>query len=391
MRTADRLVDEQWAFPLDLDDTRPFLDWAASVVRATTTPVVVADNVADYLDARQAAVTLDGYPSLAPPWEECWIEYHSLKRRIGVLVGDATEMARGPSPGEFNPENYDFHLSELSARARLNAEAEGGEPRWVVVFILFFEHDKRVWGPAGCLALALDEAGQVIGNNWSVAPFTAVAQAIEAVRAREIEDPNDVPIPTLDDLKRLGREHIPEVQEHMKSLLHRLDGIVETHTEKLEALSEARDFVDSTKPFSESGDLLGVGNDWLMYALAPALQTVAFLHCKNVELAENTATEKVQRRRRQRGRAELVSYHTLRLEVPRRASTGGGKGHHEAASFHIVAGHFSHYGDCCPTIHEPHGLLFGRLTGVYWHPSHVRGDREHGEVYTDFEIAPVAS
>jgi hypothetical protein len=41
---------------------------------------------------------------------------------------------------------------------------------------------------------------------------------------------------------------------------------------------------------------------------------------------------------------------------------------------HGVRGHFSEYGV------NGKGLLFGKLSGRFWIPPHVRGSKEHGEV-----------
>lgn len=54
---------------------------------------------------------------------------------------------------------------------------------------------------------------------------------------------------------------------------------------------------------------------------------------------------------------------------------------------HGVRGHMAHYGACCPG-HDPKGLLFGKLTGRYWVPPHVRGDAKHGTVVQNYRLEP---
>lgn len=115
---------------------------------------------------------------------------------------------------------------------------------------------------------------------------------------------------------------------------------------------------------------------WLHAAALPALQTIAFAHCRNVVVDRHKRPAKLASAYRRRHGEEPLGWRTVRLELPRRASgpTSPDVSISEASSLHIVAGHFAHYGDCCPTTHEPKGKLFGRLTGVYWMPQHLRGD-----------------
>jgi hypothetical protein len=122
---------------------------------------------------------------------------------------------------------------------------------------------------------------------------------------------------------------------------------------------------------------------WLLSAIAPAMQTVAFLHCRNVATEEHGPPAKLSKAHKRRHGAPMVRWQTVRLEVPRRQGSSDGGGSRDPSALHIVAGHFSHYGDCCPSSHDPKGKLFGRLEGVYWMPSHVRGDPRRGVVLTD--------
>lgn len=120
-------------------------------------------------------------------------------------------------------------------------------------------------------------------------------------------------------------------------------------------------------------------------AIVP-LQAIAFMHCRNVKLDMVDPPAKLSRRHRMKHGQGLVRYQTVRLDVPRR-SGGGTAGINGDTPLHIVDGHFAYYGDNhhdgCPPDHEPHGLLFGKFDGVYWMPSHVRGNRQAGEVITE--------
>lgn len=145
---------------------------------------------------------------------------------------------------------------------------------------------------------------------------------------------------------------------------------------------------------------------WLLAAMLPTLQTLAFLHCRNMVTDRVDPPAKLSAKHKRLHGRPLLRYQQVRLEVPRRVQNGRGTGSGELGppSLHIVAGHFSHYGDChpprpwcvlnehtfapCRTCggHTPHGLLFGKHEGLYWLSQTSRGDPARGEVKTDFEV-----
>lgn len=136
------------------------------------------------------------------------------------------------------------------------------------------------------------------------------------------------------------------------------------------------------KEFQWEGKEEAADGHWLYAACTPAWQTIAFSHCRNVVVGHERRPEKLERAYRKRHGQNPVRWQTVRLELPRRQQDGHGRGGGTTPDLHIVAGHFSHYGDCCPDQHEPRGKLFGRLEGVYWMPQHLRGNPER-EVRSD--------
>jgi hypothetical protein len=126
---------------------------------------------------------------------------------------------------------------------------------------------------------------------------------------------------------------------------------------------------------------------WLLLIVAPALQALAFLHCKNLRTQHHAPPPKLSKRHQKRHGHPLVRWRTISLEVPRK---DGGDGQHGSGDddrgLHIVAGNMHHYGDCCPGVHPPNGLLFGKHEGIYWVPSHARGNPARGVVLTDFDL-----
>lgn len=372
MRTADRIIEGSWYFPFGLEEgSRPFLADLADDL--PTCPVLLADNIAAYMHQQRRPFDMKALPALSPPWPQFWIEYGSSgSQRRGVWVMDCTDME--PPGADEDPQS----VPTLVAAARRNCS-----PRWVIVLDLLIERGKRVWGPAGMVAVALDDYGAVLATEWSAAPLLVLGDKIAEVAARgplNIEEFNyDEEMVNLANVRALSETDFAEAKRLAEIEVKRLGRLIAEDEARIDEISEA---------LSASEAVLSVGSDregWLMRAMSPALQTIAFLHCKNVVVEEVRPAAKVQAKRAKRGRPGLVRYQTVRLDVPRKQSAGSGGGHRDV-SFHIVAGHFAHYGDCCPSQHEPHGLLFGRLSGVHWVPSHARGDREVGEVQTDFDL-----
>ncbi len=63
-------------------------------------------------------------------------------------------------------------------------------------------------------------------------------------------------------------------------------------------------------------------------------------------------------------------------EVLRRE--GGSETNGLKKALHICRGHFATY--------SPEHPLFGKFTGTFWKPAHVRGSQEHGIVVKDYVI-----
>lgn len=398
-----------------LVDSTPLLEAMASLVGRS--PVIVADNIAEYVNTRNAAIVLEGYPSLAPPWDSCFIEYPSSsgRTRRGVWAFDATFTLDEPfQPGTMN------EIAVNAMNDALGAGAVREDVRWVLMLVLVIEQEGKVWGPAGMMGFALDEHGQVIGNRWSLAPLEQMGDGLKDSMARskrelEIEDELsewmiEPPERALDDPERmLADEHaewdeqltvrkVPKTDEEKERVRVLLNEHKEILDSRLRALREYRALALATAEVTGIPDQLAVpawltkdskqpdnaDPSWLVRALAPAMQTIAFLHCKNVETEEHAPPAKVQKKRQRNGKLPLVRYRRVKLNLPRKTSSGKGKGGGITPGLHIVAGHFAHYGACCGN-HPPKGRLFGKHEGVYWVPTHVRGDEDEGYVVTDFD------
>lgn len=144
-----------------------------------------------------------------------------------------------------------------------------------------------------------------------------------------------------------------------------------------------------TKTAKTLEDKIGEGVDhWLLAATMPALFTLSLMHCKNMTTETITPPPKVSKKWQRHHGRPLTRYQVLKLELPGKPSSSSwqnsGRGGGFSTAVHMVGGHFSHYGDCCPGAHDPHGKLFGRLEGIYWMPLHLRGRAELGTIKTDY-------
>lgn len=120
------------------------------------------------------------------------------------------------------------------------------------------------------------------------------------------------------------------------------------------------------------------------------IYAIGFMLCRNVRSEPVEVPAKVRAKRDKKLGRPTVRFNKLHIDVPGKSFSKRGESNgNSETSLHIVAGHFSHYGNCCPGIHEPNGKLFGRLEGVYWMPMHVRGNATHGTVISTPEIEVV--
>lgn len=131
-------------------------------------------------------------------------------------------------------------------------------------------------------------------------------------------------------------------------------------------------------------------NDEQLYASRRALVTWIFamglLHCKNVSVVDGDHPPEIVKKKQERklGRP-LVKFKTLEITVPKpRGENRQDKPIRESSDrmFHICRGHFAHYSD--------DKKLFGKYTGTFWRPAHVRGSAEAGTVFKDYRVKGAA-
>lgn len=299
-QTADRIVAHCYS---SSDGMAAGTDQLATNLADRSIPVIVADNVAAYVNtevAKGREYAVGSWPCLAPPWDWAFIEYpsHSGRERRGCYVIGFDLL-------KASPEEVAQVNGIVGAAVDDAAQQSPGEVvRWALVMCMYADDGHRVHGPMGTLVYVLDAYGKELGNRWFLRPDATWTEA-----------------------------------DH--------DGAL-----------------------------------WLNAAALPALQTIAFMHCKNVVVDRAGRPTKLAKAYERRHGAEPLRWQTVRLELPRTTTDGDASRPGSGPSLHIVTGHFAHYGNCCPTQHEPNGKLFGRLEGIYWSPQHARGNPQR-EVRSD--------
>jgi hypothetical protein len=106
----------------------------------------------------------------------------------------------------------------------------------------------------------------------------------------------------------------------------------------------------------------------------------AFMSCKNVTLIENQPPRHERRQRERERKPPLTKYYTLNIEPMKKILRTEGKSEEVGLkkALHICRGHFAHY--------MPDKPLFGKVSGRFWIPAHVRGSAEAGEIKKDYRV-----
>lgn len=112
----------------------------------------------------------------------------------------------------------------------------------------------------------------------------------------------------------------------------------------------------------------------------PADVAMTFAHCKNVSMQEHRTPPKVAKKRAKAGKPIGTTYKTLVIDPMKETlrTEGNIEKNGLKKALHICRGHFATYTEDKP--------LFGKVTGTFWKPMHVRGNKKRGEVKKDYAI-----
>jgi len=117
----------------------------------------------------------------------------------------------------------------------------------------------------------------------------------------------------------------------------------------------------------------------LLYHVVILSRFLSLLSCKNVSYLQEDPPRKLQKSRVKKGKFPLSSYYVLKLNPTT------SRREYEAKDLwtnrvHLCRGHVREY-----TAKRP---LFGKYTGRFWIPPHVRGDKKKGIVNKDYQLEP---
>jgi hypothetical protein len=112
-----------------------------------------------------------------------------------------------------------------------------------------------------------------------------------------------------------------------------------------------------------------------------SLMAICFAHCKGTEIEERQPSRQVRRAAERKGKP-VFTFHTIDIQPATRVLHTEGHINENglARALHICRGHFAHY-----TADKP---LFGKYTGTFYRPMHVRGKAEQGVSIKDYRVHP---
>lgn len=129
---------------------------------------------------------------------------------------------------------------------------------------------------------------------------------------------------------------------------------------------------------------LGEAEGWLQEIAPAALLAFSFIHCRNVEMIDNSRRKGMGKRLRvSRKNADRIVFKTIKIESIKRilATDGDIDNNGLGVALHLCRGHFKDYRNGTG--------LFGRHRDIYWWDEQWRGDQEYGTILKDYESPDV--
>lgn len=133
------------------------------------------------------------------------------------------------------------------------------------------------------------------------------------------------------------------------------------------------------------GDGVNAQGAWTYLAkhvFYPTLLALSFMHCRNVQVVQETPPPKLSKKHERKTGRPLLRYRVLQIDHMKEVleKEGGASKTGLKRALHICRGHFAHYGEAGK------GLLFGKYAGTVWVPMHTRGTKEKGVVIKDYDV-----
>jgi hypothetical protein len=108
--------------------------------------------------------------------------------------------------------------------------------------------------------------------------------------------------------------------------------------------------------------------------------SISFCHCKNIIINKEPAQIKINKSRIKKGKLPFFRFNKILIDPMKEILKQEGQSEKLGLkkALHICRGHFATY------THE--APLFGRVTGTFWKPMHLRGNKKEGVVVKEYQI-----
>jgi hypothetical protein len=335
---------------------------------------IVADNVAEYLYAVNDQEDWDmkhDFPNIAPPFPSFWIEHGRPSKLVSREYGTKSSATLPYRVGVWFAA---VGRDELERRVKCN------ENRYEI-----FTQAQQ----------AIQEFGRDLEKKLApMAGKVSFDEMMKTLSPSEMGAATKI-IPWL----MLSKGVQPEIPDSVGWAMH-AEAFIEGERGQIQGPFYSWDFLVggqgqvvthrgpalmmSSAEMARRFDGLPVG-DANGIAFAPLL-AISFLHCKNVRVTDQQPDRAASRDYQWRNRRPLVTYKTLEIDPMREVlrREGGSEHHGLQKALHICRGHFATY--------SPDRPLFGRVSGTFWKPMHVRGSEKAGVVVKDYDVkAPAVS
>lgn len=313
--------------------------------------IINADNVAHYfLEHSQSErwKLIEGIPGLAPPLETVFIEAIAPSGMPVLAFGDETYdrvqllYSWGVLCHNFSWEDDEranrVFLDSLQIKEAPSIWEQRGNIGWITQMWTFAEPTrKKPVGPLFNTVFALDRYGNTLptweeGDDSEYTPTTKLKSE--------------------EEIKRMAQDQKKEYAQLLKK-----------HKRKLEEINYAKEL-----------GMISIG------ALLSLLTAISFMHCKNVVMSPVDPPAKLSLKHQRKHNRPLSRYHVLQIEPMKTILSA--EGNIEAVgikkALHICRGHFATY--------SPEKPLFGKYSGTFWKPYHVRGSKKEGQVLKDYKV-----
>lgn len=114
----------------------------------------------------------------------------------------------------------------------------------------------------------------------------------------------------------------------------------------------------------------------------PVFLAISFCHCKNISITSDPYLPKLNKSRIKKGKLPFFRFNRLLIDPMKQILKNKGNSEKTGLkrALHICRGHFVTYTQEAP--------LFGRVTGTFWKPMHLRGNKKEGVVIKEYNIKP---